>query len=182
MKQLEKMRYFYGATWKTKMKKIEGSGALERPQVKEIEASGGLERPQVKEIEGSLRAGPSFQSSIRMSLQKWISLNVQTNGAKRRRSRSSVVRPSSEENRSEQPYGQVTMSASQERLGCVFYISSALVGWSLAWTTFLSHTTAQSLLLRRHTPRYASGAPQRRPRRSRMSRTHRRPPSSMIPD
>ena len=110
------MRYFYGATWKTKMKKIEGSGALERPQVKEIEASGALERPQVKEIEGSealerqqvkeiegsFRAGPSVQSSIRMSLQKWISLIVQTNGARRRRSRSSVARPSSEENRSEQ--------------------------------------------------------------------------------
>ena len=148
------------ATWKRKLKKIEGS------KLKKIQVSEALETSQVKKIEGSFRQDPSVQSSIRKSFRMWISRNAQTNGGRQKRSRSSVARRNNDESRSVQRYSQVTTSATLAKLACVFCTSTSRL-----------YITAPSPLLPRPIPRYASGAHQKRPQRNQMRRTLRRPPS-----
>ena len=168
-KQLEQMQYLHRTTWKKKLMEIEGS------ELKKIEVSEALEGSQLKKIEGSFH-----QERPELDPEKFPDVDILERPDKWRNAEKIRKFGGTPKQRREQiraRHCQVSVCVNLERLGCVFCTSSVPAGWSLVWTTSRSHVTAPSPLLLRPIPRSASGAPERRPQRNRMSL-----PSYTIPD
>ena len=151
--ELEKMQYLHRATWKTK---TEGNRGL---------LPSGSERPELD---------PEGFSDV----------DILERPDKRRRAEKIKKLGGTPKQRREQIRatlwpGYCVCESGNTRMRIMHRL--LLVG-PLLWTASRSHITALSPLLLRSIPRSASGEPQRRPQRNRMSRTLRRRPSYTIPD
>ena len=165
--QLEKIQYLHRATWKRKLKEIEGS------KLKKIQVSETLGSSQVKKIEGSFRQDPSVQSSIRKSLRMWISRNAQTNGGRQKRSRSSVARRKNDESRSEPGY--YVSESGQTRMRILHQLGACWMLPGVDYFSFVHHgTVAPSPETYTKVCKWCAS---KRSQRNQMSRTLRRPPS-----